>query len=292
MDSETFLRHRIKQAAEHESLTGGSTDPLVSLISVEINVMDACNRVCAFCPHADETIYPNRHDWKMLPSTSEVLADQLAAIHFKGRISVSGYGEPLLSKDIYRHIEIYRAALPDNPVEINTNGDVLTSNRIVKLFEAGLSNLYVNLYDGEHQVEVITAMFREVGIDRYILRPHWKHEEGFGLILNNRSGIVNPIKQTINKPCHYPFYKLFIDWNGDALFCANDWGRNIIVGNVLKTPVQEIWMSDQMRDIRLRLGKGDRSQKPCNSCDIDGTLHSKSSFDTLMAYYGQAPTQM
>jgi len=289
MGGETFLKHRIEQAAEHERLVSGSDDPMASLISVEINVMDACNRVCGFCPHSDQKIYPNRYDWKMSPSTSEILAAQLAAIRFKGRVSISGYGEPLLSKDIYRHIEIYRAALPNNAIEMNTNADTLTSDRINKLFEAGLSQIYVNLYDGEHQVGLITEMFREAGVDRYIMRQHWAPEESFGLILNNRSGIVNPTKQAMNKRCHYPFYKLFVDWNGNVQFCANDWGRNIIVGNILETPVQDIWMSEQMKAIRLRLAKGDRSQKPCNVCDVDGTLHSQFSFDTLMAYYDRKP---
>lgn len=287
MGGEPFLSHRIKQAAEHERLVSGSDDPMVSLISVEINVMDACNRVCGFCPHSNQGIYPNRYDWKMSTSTAEVLAGQLAAIQFKGRISISGYGEPLLSKDIYRHIQIFRAALPNNAIEMNTNADMLNSDRVGMLFDAGLSQIYINLYDGEHQVDLINQMFNETGRDRYVIRRHWAPEESFGLILNNRSGIVNPTKQALNKRCHYPFYKMFVDWNGNVQFCANDWGRNIIVGNILESPVQAIWMSDQMKACRLRLAAGDRSQKPCNSCDIDGTLHSQFSFDALMAYYSQ-----
>jgi radical SAM protein with 4Fe4S-binding SPASM domain len=287
--SETFLNHRIEQAARHENLVSGSDDPMTSLISVEINVIDACNRVCGFCPHADPQIYPNRHDWIMPTSTSEILVAQLAAIQFKGRISISGFGEPMLSKDIYRHIEIFRAILPENSIEMNTNADVLNPERIRRLFRAGLSQVYVNLYDGAHQVDLITAMFHEAGVNQYIIRPHWSSEASFGLILNNRSGVVNPTEQAINKRCHYPFYKLFVDWNGNVQFCANDWGRNIIVGNILRTPVRDIWMSDQMKQIRLRLAQGDRSQRPCNQCDVDGTLHSHFSFNTLMTYYKREP---
>ena len=34
--------------------------------------------------------------------------------------------------------------------------------------------------------------------------------------------------------CYYPFYKLFVDWNGDVLFCSNDWGKEHVVGNLLQ----------------------------------------------------------
>ena len=32
---------------------------------------------------------------------------------------------------------------------------------------------------------------------------------------------------------------MFVDWNGDVLFCSNDWGREHIVGNLLKGPLSK-----------------------------------------------------
>lgn len=289
MTGQSFLEFRKKQAAAHEANVAGSDDPMASLISVEINLMDACNRTCSFCPHADPEIYPNRYDMKMSVATSETLAAQLAAIDYKGRVSMSGYGEPMLLRNVYRHIEIYRQALPDNVIEMNTNGDALSPDRIRRLFEAGLSQVYVNLYDGPQQADIIKQMFADAGTDRYVLREHWLAEENFGLVVNNRSGVVNPIAEPMRKRCHYPFYKLFVDWNGDVLFCANDWGRNIVVGSIHEFPVDGIWMSEKMKEIRLRLADGDRSHAPCNTCDVDGTLHSQFSFDMLMDHYRRTP---
>ena len=288
MTGKSFLDYRKEQIKKHQKIHGQSDDPMASLISVELNLMDACNRVCLFCPHSDEKVYPNRYDWKMSLETTEELGRQLAAINYHGRISMSGYGEPMLAKDVYTHISTYRAALPDNPIEMNTNGDALSPDRITRLFEAGLSNIYINLYDGEHQIALMEQMFQEAGIDKFILRHHWSEEDSYGLFVNNRSGLVNPLDKAQDKACYYPFYKMFVDWNGDVLFCANDWGRNIIVGNIMETPVQDIWMSDAMKGIRLRLANRDRSQSPCNKCDVDGTLHSSVSFDLLMEYYNRA----
>ena len=30
------------------------------------------------------------------------------------------------------------------------------------------------------------------------------------------------------------YYKMFVDWNGDVLFCSNDWGREIVIGNLIE----------------------------------------------------------
>lgn len=287
--TEPFLKHRREQEALHKKKFAGRSDPWASLISVEINVMDACNRTCSFCPHADPKIYPNRPKWRMSLKTSREIARQLGTLEYEGRISFSGYGEPLMVRNVYEHIKTYRQFLPDNMIEMNTNGDVLNIDRIQKLFEAGLTAIYVNLYDGSEQVETFTRMFEEAGVEAYHLRLHFDEKDDWGLVVNNRSGLVNPTAEPMVHRCHYPFYKMFIDWNGSVLFCANDWGRNIIVGNVLEKSIKDIWLSEEMKEIRLRLAVGDRSHHPCSICDVNGTLHGEFSFTTLMNYYGQNP---
>ena len=283
--AQTFLDHRLRQEEVHEGKAKWSDNVMSSLVSVEVNIIDGCNRVCSFCPHASEEVYPNHYDWKMDCQTSHVLGGQLAAFGYRGRISMSGYGEPMLNSLIAEHITIFRHYLPDNPIEINTNGDPLTVKNIKKVFNAGLTQMYVNLYDSKEQALEFIELFREACIHEYVLRPHYDKEDSFGLIINNRSGIVKPRKVALEKRCHYPFYKLFIDWNGDALFCANDWGRNLIIGNIMETPVDEIWMCEKMKEIRLNLAEGDRSMHPCAQCNVNGTLHGEFSFKRLMKHY-------
>ncbi|MEE8352320.1 MAG: radical SAM/SPASM domain-containing protein [Rhodospirillales bacterium] len=275
----------------HKKKVSGNRDPFVSLVSVEINVMDACNRTCSFCPHADPKTYPNQPKWQMSLELSREIAKQLATLEYTGRISFSGYGEPLMNRNVYEHIKTYRKVLPDNTIEMNSNGDVLDVNRTKRLFKAGLTAIYVNLYDDPGQVETFTRMFEEAGVDMYHLRLHFDKKDDWGLTLNNRSGLVNPIAEPMVHRCHYPFYKMFIDWDGSVPFCANDWGRNIIVGNVLENSIKDIWLSDKMKEIRLRLAAKDRSHHPCSGCDVDGTLHGEFSFTALMDYYNHNPAK-
>ena len=285
--AQTFLDHRLRQEEVHEGKAKWSDDPMASLISVEVNIIDGCNRTCSFCPHASEEVYPNRYDWKMSHQLVVILAVQLRQIKYQGRISMSGYGEPMLNKEVAGHISSFRPYLPENIIEMNTNGDPLTIPNIQRVFEAGLTQMYVNLYDNKEQAAHFIKLFREADCHDFVMRPHFDAEDGYGLIINNRSGIVKPRQEPLEKRCHYPFYKMFVDWNGDVLFCANDWGRNLIIGNVQTDTIENIWMSDKMKEIRLNLAKGDRSMHPCSQCNVDGTLHGKFSFDKLMKHYGR-----
>ena len=280
-----FLEHRRAQEAAHAM--AADIGVMSSLISVELNITELCNRTCVFCPRVDPKVYPNRN-LNMDVAVAEKVARDLASIGSRARISFSGFGESLLHKNFYGIIRAMRAILPDTAIETNTNGDRLTAQVIRDLFDSGLTNLYVNLYDGPEQAPHFDAMFKEAGISAYKLRDHWS--ESFGLTLNNRSGMLNqpeigvvPLAEPIKKPCYYPFYKMIVDWNGNVLFCSNDWGREIIVGNVMREHVKDIWMSDAMGKIRDRLAAGDRSRSPCDKCSVDGTLHGRTSFDRLMA---------
>lgn len=292
-----FLEYRKAQELAHQSrIDPNSTNPMDSLITVELNITELCNRVCSFCPRVDPKAYPNRNLSMPLETTRKVAKD-LAEVGYVGRFSFSGYGECLLNKQFEDHIHILREILPDSTIETNTNGDHLTIERINTLFDAGLSAMYVNLYDGPEQFEEFEKMFGDAGLDasKWRLRPHWPGcAEDFGLVMNNRSGMVvneelgvGPLKVALHARCHYPFYKIFVDWNGDILFCANDWGREIIIGNINKTHVKDIWLSQQQHLIRQKLALGDRSFSPCDKCDVKGTLHGKTSFDLLSQYYAR-----
>ena len=289
-----FLEHRRAQERAHQRRIAEDQSPMASLITVELNITELCNRTCVFCPRVDPEVYPNRN-LNMTMAVAEKVADDLARVRAGSRLSFSGFGEALLHKGFLDIIRAIRQRLPENVIETNTNGDRLTAAKICELFDAGLTNLYVNLYDGPEQRPHFEAMFAEAGIDPqvYKLRPHWMGAmESYGLTLNNRSGNlrqpdigVAPLDKPIENRCFYPFYKMLIDWNGDVLFCSNDWGREIVVGNVMKQPLDRIWLSDEMFEIRRRLAQGDRSRSPCDKCSVEGTLHGGSSFERLMKHY-------
>tara|TARA_B100000809_G_scaffold132081_1_gene129863 strand:+ start:16 stop:957 length:942 start_codon:yes stop_codon:yes gene_type:complete len=293
VDQFDFLEHRRKQEKKHwakkeERL---SFKPLDSILTVEINTTELCNRTCVFCPRHDPKVYPNRN-LHLTIKGARTIAEELGNNSYIGKISFSGFGENLLNPHFVSIIEEFRSNCPQATIECNTNGDKLDEDYIHALFTAGLDLLYINLYDGIEQMEHFESMLTNVREEQYKFRMHWGDFEKHGLILNNRSGVIDwigiedsDVEALKGKVCHYPFYKMFIDWNGDVLFCSNDWGKEHVVGNLMQSSLHDVWFSKPMTKIRKRLMKGDRSHSPCNKCSVDGSLFGKQSFDLIKDYY-------
>ena len=170
-----FLERRRKQEIEHFERNSLKESKFFSaLVVIELNLTELCNRKCVFCPRVDPKIFPNRNLHTDLKTTEKIATD-LAERNYAGRISFSGFGEPLLCKDFDEHIKILRKKLPNVYLETNTNGDKLNPARIKELFDIGLSNLYINMYDGPEQIKFFEEMISKSAVnkERLFLRPHW-----------------------------------------------------------------------------------------------------------------------
>ena len=288
-NKDTFLAYRRKQEQEHLDKVNKS-NPLSSLLTVEVNTTELCNRKCVFCPRFDKDVYPNRN-LNMDLDTAYKVSTNLAKSNYTGKISFSGFSENFINKKFVEIVEIFRINLPDCLIECNTNGDFLTPAYAKNLYRAGLNKLYINLYDGIDQIEKFDEIMKDIDKSLYMYRAHYS-EEDYGLNINNRGGSINwlgfdesTVEELKGKPCHYPFYKMFVDWNGDVLFCSNDWQKEIIVGNLKNSLLEEVWLGKEIREIREKLIKGDRSNSPCNKCTVNGQLFGKESFEILKEHY-------
>ena len=127
----------------------GTKIPLPS--EVEISESGTCNRKCSFCPRSD----PNYLDIKefIKPSLHDKLLKELKELNFSGTIRYSGFVEPLLDKNIYKLLKRAKTINKKTNLEMVTNGDVLDSKRLIKLFESGLNRLFISVYDGPKDME-------------------------------------------------------------------------------------------------------------------------------------------
>ena len=259
--------------------------PLFSFI--ELNINELCNRVCEFCPRAHPETYPNQNI-HMTVEIAENLANQLAALKFKGLVNISGTGEPLLTKHIVDIVKQFGDR--DIHTEIVTNGDMLVKKNgpelIKKLYAAGLCQFVVSMYDGPEQVEAFNSLFASCGIDKslYSLRDRWYDaSEDYGLLYTNRAGNIGfehlsaTAKEKLIKSgksaCFYTHYAMMIDWNGDALLCCQDmYNRTVNFGNVGDRSLLEIWKDGKLMEFRNKLKNGERSLSPCNNCNANGQV--------------------
>ena len=254
--------------------------PLFSF--VELNVNELCNRTCVFCPRVDPKTYPNLN-LHMDLELAELISVQLESVGFKGIVNISGTGEATLTK--YLPDIVKKFSDRNIHTEIVTNGDFLKPKLISDLYSSGLKQLVVSMYDGPEQIEYFNNLFDECGIDKdlYTLRDRWYDEdEDYGLIYTNRAGSMGEkLLSPHERPCYYPHYATYIDWNGDVLLCCQDmYNRTEIFGNVLEKKLVDIWVDKKLNDFRKKLVKGERTISPCNNCTANGMVfgenHSKS----------------
>ena len=269
--------------------------------SIEFSINGACNRRCFFCPRVDKENYPNILNSLPLDTFKKIMVE-LKNEDFDGRISFSGFCEPLLTKNLNEYIKIARTELHNVIIEIVTNGDPLLAkngkNRLKELFSSGLTNCRVSLYDGPHQIKLMEDIKNSLSLndEQFIVRKRYLGpEESYGLTISNRAGSVNlkndhfelkALSEPLKKPCYYPFYKILIDHDGDVLICSNDWKKEASVGNIIKDKrsLVEIWTSEKFINIRKKLMKSDRCHAPCKLCDVNGTLNGKKSFEKWKNY--------
>ena len=260
--------------------------PLFSFL--ELNINEICNRKCPFCPRVNPEIYPNQNI-HMDIEIAKNIAEQLKTLEFDGIINISGTGEPLLTKYIADIVKEFGDR--GIHVEIVTNGDVLKHRKkgpplIKKLYDVGLKQFVVSMYDGPEQIEFFNSLFDSCGIDKslYSLRDRWYDEsEDYGLLYTNRAGNIGfehlseiakeKLMKSGKSACFYTHYAMMIDWNGDALICCQDmYNRTVKFGNVKDKPIIDIWRDGKLMEFRNKLKNGERSLSPCSNCNANGQI--------------------
>lgn len=251
--------------------TNTASDVKDTLRVIELNVINNCNRSCSFCPHASDA-YHYKHG-RMSMSVVDAIVRRIKEYNFTNVISVCGYGEPLLHNRMSEIIS--RLDTTNGFIELMTNGDLLTLDKVNEFYRSGLDMLNVSIYDRELD-DKVTRLLSNFDNKKYILRKRYDVD----MPLVNRIGMLHAPQPTNTGPCYFPSYKMMIDVDGQVLLCCNDWSREETFGNILNDSIDQIWIHN-MSDRRMDLIKGNR-QKVCATCDVQGTLHGQESVDLFV----------
>jgi radical SAM protein with 4Fe4S-binding SPASM domain len=250
---------------------------------IEISESGTCNRTCSFCPRSD----PKFEDKKEFISNKlhEKMCVELKELNYKGTVRYSGFIEPMLDKNIFNLINMVRKNLPESNIEMVTNGDPLNLSRLKKLFDSGLNRILISAYDGKEEAQNLENLCISASLTnkQYIVRHRYLSEdEDFGITLSNRSGLmenaefkIETLKEPLKNPCYIPSYTFFLDYQGDVLMCPHDWGKKVILGDLNKEKLIDIWFNNKSMRVRKMLNKANRDFKPCNVCDVEGTFMGK-----------------
>ena len=265
---------------------------LKGLTVIELAITELCTRKCGFCPRADSDNYPNQKLF-MSQETITNLANSCKEHNYQGDIHISGFGESYTNKEFLTLVRTLRGILPENRIVVTTNGDLLNVDTIRKTYSAGINYMIVSCYDGKESMDNFASLYSTSGISdsEYEIRKLWLdpgetvEEMMKRNKFNNRSGavVVEEMKSDFCKnKCYLPFYKLVIDWNGDALLCCNDWYRKHKgFGNINDMSLKDIWYGDDFRKVRGDLNEGKRKGPACSNCNINGIFVGEKSVEVL-----------
>jgi len=65
--------------------------------------------------------------------------------------------------------------------------------------------------------------------------------------------------------CNFPFYYLRVHTSGKVSSCATNWKDEMIVGDSRTQSLKEIWHSEELNNLRIKLLKQEQPEK-CNRC--------------------------
>ncbi|KKR03064.1 MAG: Radical SAM domain protein [Microgenomates group bacterium GW2011_GWB1_40_9] len=251
------------------------THDLFQAIVIETTAL--CNRRCSFCPNS----LLGREKGVMKIEDFKHIINQLSSLHYKGRISLHMYGEPLIDKRIIRFVGMVRRACPDAFIQLNTNGDFLTKKIVTAFGKAQVNLLYVSQYDGKinQNVKEILQWIEEK-------KPKYRHMISVRVttaFTDNRGGLLphlgkRPIQKT---PCYRTSTTMTINWHGDVVLCCSDYFGAVTFGNIRKQSLRNIWLSPKFQQVRKNLFFGKRKTLPiCSKCSyIPHTVYADSTIE-------------
>jgi MoaA/NifB/PqqE/SkfB family radical SAM enzyme len=276
----------------------------LKITDVQVQTISWCNRSCSFCPSQK---FSRKLEFMSLETYQRVL-DELASLNFSGRFSPYLQGEPLLDNRLPDLVAMARHTLPQAKILIQSNGDALTVEKGLALFEAGLHKMIINCYDDNRdQVLRIQNLIREIvqkqpniryiksgimqnfnrmiGSERYgqIKREiaiedktWWKEDTAE----NWAGNIPNSLQEPLRKSCRRPFNQLYVHYNGNVVLCCCDWKGEVIFGNLMSDSLVEVYSGPVATKYRKNLARKNRKMKLCEVCNYRGNYLLK---DRLMS---------
>ncbi len=73
--------------------------------------------------------------------------------------------------------------------------------------------------------------------------------------------------------CSFPWQQVVVRANGDVLACCSFYGADIVLGNVGKNSIYELWHGNKIEELRKSLSKGVFEHPSCKKCA--GTFYKK-----------------
>lgn len=287
-------------------------------LHLDIEPTNACNLECPMCPRTvllkDENKNSEFHIGSMGMETFKRIIDEAVDIGVYS-VKLNWLGEPLVHSNI---VDMVAYAKEKGIIDVmfNTNGVLLTENISRRLIEAGLDKLFFSfdspLKEKYEQIRVgakfedtLNNIIRFVKIRTEMGRISPLTRVSMVLMESNKGEydeyvkIFKDIVDTVayveyREPigheteetkvyeqgfaCSQLWQRMFIAWDGEVVPCCVDSQREMVMGNIQKDSIKDIWNNQIYSNIR-KLHKNGMFSKAdlCRKCSLplkrqDGTV--------------------
>lgn len=274
--------------------------PLPFPKSILIETSSLCNGHCVFCPYP---LLRRGRPPVFLPKEAIKSLFHEIANHDVTRLALFCNNEPLMDHRLPDLIRLAKSICPAPELHISTNGSLLTPEKAINLFEAGLDTLsvtvptldadqYFNLmgFDLASTLECIEQITHTpagtillistpltYAFDGVLMTEYWaarglkvatwslEYKDSWGI--PGFEELRGPYTDHDDYPCDRPMDQACVLADGQLVLCCRDWTEEVRIGSVLGRSLEELWTSERMRRAQEAIGTGAYGQIPvCRDC--------------------------
>lgn len=267
---------------------------------VLMETTSACQLRCIMCAREEALEKGTLKVGHMEEWLSMKIIDEVAEVNPKTRLWFCYFGEPTISKEIWRRIKIAKGKGIEKAV-INSNGNLLIPRISDQLIESGLDEIYIGLdavtpetyagirVKGDYNKVVknihyllkhkkdnlrVTVQFGVYEENEHEVEMFKKYWSDFDVAVFIRPKMTwlgylaehNPSHEN-RHPCPWILDSLPIYHNGLVPYCICDWDNRMPVGDIKKQTLTEVWQTSLRKWQNLHLaGEFNKLPRFCQQC--------------------------
>ncbi len=156
--------------------------------------------------------------------------------------------------------------------------EVTGSTVDMKKFLENIKNLYEVRADCKIYIKIVDINLSQEDKDKFYVTfgdicdeifienvvPQWAEVNKFDV---DTTGMYGQKIDRYKEVCPFPFMYLHVNFNGTVSPCTLDWGKEVLIGDVTKESLLEIWRGKKLNDLQIKMLEKKRDDIPfCNKC--------------------------
>lgn len=270
-------------------------------IQINLEVSRSCNYDCPFCARkeAPEGMHIPFDLAKKVILEANDYGPTTFALHM--------WGEPLMNPEWLKIVRFIHDQPVAHGTTMTTNGYLLNSANINKVFESGLSQLIISLHTFDED-EYKLRVGKDIKLEKVLenLRELSKHPKSQSLtkiirlfstkdepennpdlikefkalgyiieneVYDNSANFIDGWSEVEVKseryPCYHPFLTLTVTVQGDVTICCVDANHSLKIGNAFEENIHNLWTGEKLKKMQLEhmTGKFTSLCEICKGCD-------------------------